>query len=152
MKACANCVHIDVCRMNYRQKCELTYDTEEEVNEAMRRVEKESNICEYYLDCAQFINLPCKIGDTCYIIDKDYFPACVCSEPFVPNMITATITGVSFKGLNRKYEIHLISDCMGYTGVDFSVDDINKLFFSRDEAVKAWEKLPILRWQPSPRR
>ena len=72
MATCKECLHFEVCRMHYRQKCELAYDTQKEVNYAIKRAEKGSPICEHFKDRSRFVELPCKLGDTVYIALNEY--------------------------------------------------------------------------------
>ena len=67
MASCKDCVHYEVCQMHYKQKCELTYETEREVEIAMRKAQKAVDIeCDYYKDRSRFVELPCKIGEKIY--------------------------------------------------------------------------------------
>ena len=68
MASCKECYHYEVCRMHYRQKCELTYETEKEVRRAMLKAEKGCPICDHFKDHSRFVELPCKVGDTLYTI------------------------------------------------------------------------------------
>lgn len=68
MGSCKECYHYEVCRMHYQQKCELTYETEKEVRRAMLEAEKGSPICDNFKDRSRFVELPCKIGDTAWIV------------------------------------------------------------------------------------
>ena len=70
MGSCKECYHYEVCRMHYRQKCELTYETEKEVRRAMLKAEKGSPICDHFKDRSRFVELPCKVGDSVFTIDK----------------------------------------------------------------------------------
>ena len=68
MASCKDCVHYEVCQMHYKQKCELTYETEREVEIAMRKAQKAVDIeCDYYTDRSRFVELPCKVGDKVYL-------------------------------------------------------------------------------------
>lgn len=72
MATCAECVHYEVCQMHYKQKCELTYETEREVEIAMRKAQKAVDIeCDYYKDRSRFVELP-DVGnyDTVTTIDE----------------------------------------------------------------------------------
>jgi hypothetical protein len=45
--------------MHYKQKCELTYETEREVRSAMRKAQKAVDIeCDHYKDRYRFVELP----------------------------------------------------------------------------------------------
>ena len=67
MASCKDCLHVEVCRMHYRQKCELTYDSEKQVNYAMKRAEEGNPICDHFKDRSRFVELPCKVGDRLYV-------------------------------------------------------------------------------------
>jgi len=63
MATCKDCVHYEVCQMHYKQKCELTYETEREVRIAMRKAQKAVDIeCDHYKDRSRFVELP-DVGD-----------------------------------------------------------------------------------------
>lgn len=67
MASCKDCVHYEVCQMHYKQKCELTYETEREVRIAMHKAQKAVDIeCDYYKDRSLFVELPCKLGDVIF--------------------------------------------------------------------------------------
>ena len=57
MGSCKECYHYEVCRMHYRQKCELTYETEKEVRRAMLEAEKGNPICDHFKDRSRFVEL-----------------------------------------------------------------------------------------------
>ena len=58
MASCKDCVHVEVCKMHYRQKCELTYESDREVEIAMRKAQKAVDIeCNYYKDRSRFVEL-----------------------------------------------------------------------------------------------
>lgn len=59
MASCKDCLHVEVCKMHYRQKCELTYESEREVEIAMCKAQKAVDIeCDYYKDRSRFVELP----------------------------------------------------------------------------------------------
>lgn len=67
MATCADCVHVEVCKMHYRQKCELTYESEREVEIAMCKAQKAVDIeCDYYKDRSRFVEMPFQLGDDVY--------------------------------------------------------------------------------------
>lgn len=85
MASCKDCVHYEVCQMHYKQKCELTYETEREVEIAMRKAQKAVDIeCDYYKDRARFVELPCAewIEDE-DMYDEPIFRCSNCNERFV---------------------------------------------------------------------
>ena len=55
---CKDCIHFEVCKMHYQQKCELTYDNERDVKKAMKRAEQGCPICEHFKARSQFVKLP----------------------------------------------------------------------------------------------
>ena len=75
METCKDCVHVEVCR----------YYTNElaKANGIPLKVEEiegllECDDCEHFKDRSRFVELPCKVGDTAWIIvrcknGKDYF-------------------------------------------------------------------------------
>lgn len=76
--ACKDCIHFEVCKMHYQQKCELTYDNERDVKKAMKRAEQGCPICEHFKDRSRFVELP--VGE--WIYGEDYFgyPVYRCSN------------------------------------------------------------------------
>ena len=71
MGSCKECYHYEVCRMHYRQKCELTYETEKEVRRAMLKAEKGSPICDHFKDRSRFVELPCKLGNSVFSLNPN---------------------------------------------------------------------------------
>jgi len=68
MATCKDCVHYEVCQMHYKQKCELTYETEREVRIAMRKAQKAVDIeCDHYKDRSRFVELSIKPGALLYV-------------------------------------------------------------------------------------
>ena len=58
MASCKDCVHFEACKMHYRQKCELTYESKREVEIAMCKAQKAVDIeCDYYKDRSRFVEL-----------------------------------------------------------------------------------------------
>ena len=124
MATCKECLHFEVCRMHYRQKCELAYDTQKEVNYAIKRAEKGSPICEHFKDRSRFVELPCKVGDTLFVPTRNFVTEYkivsfhVCGEGiwYRTNVIKGILT-------------RLISD---------NVENIGKtVFLTREEAEQA---------------
>ncbi|MEE0874144.1 MAG: hypothetical protein UIH27_11885 [Ruminococcus sp.] len=52
MATCADCVHVEVC------------------NSRIPDPNNERIICEQFKDRSRFVELPCKVGDTVYVIEK----------------------------------------------------------------------------------
>ena len=95
MASCKDCVHYEVCQMHYKQKCELTYETEREVEIAMRKAQKDVDIeCDYYKDRSRFVELPCAE----WIEDEDMYGDPIyrcsnCDEHFILEEGTPTDNG-----------------------------------------------------------
>lgn len=53
MVPCVKCYHYEVCKMHYRQKCELVYDSPKEIERAMRKASKGCSSCEYFIDSSK---------------------------------------------------------------------------------------------------
>ena len=95
MASCKDCVHYEVCQMHYKQKCELTYETEREVEIAMRKAQKAVDIeCDYYKDRSRFVELPCVAGEYVYVI-----------EPIFGKSIEHTIRRRKIKSIEPHAEI-----------------------------------------------
>lgn len=91
MAICKNCVHFEVCKMHYQQKCELTYESEKEVRRAMRKAEKGSSTCEHFKDSSKFIELPMNVkrGDKLWYFSEDRFEDKHVCE--LPDTVTAVM-------------------------------------------------------------
>lgn len=48
--SCKKCIHYEVCKMHYRQKCELLYDSPKEIERAIKKADKGCRSCEYFKD------------------------------------------------------------------------------------------------------
>lgn len=90
-ESCHDCSHFAVCKMHYRQKCELTYDTEEEIEYAMKRAEKESHICEHFQNKKRTINIPYPIkqGDKLFYVVQELNGEYHVAEK--PDIVTAVL-------------------------------------------------------------
>ena len=132
MASCKDCVHYEVCQMHYKQKCELTYETEREVEIAMRKAQKAVDIeCDYYKDRSRFVELPCKVGDKVYLDNLHIKYADVIGiyiDAFGGVLDLRVFTNVPIPN-GFGYE-HFISK-------DYTFEDIGKrIFLTREEAEK----------------
>lgn len=114
---CKDCIHNDVCEAL-------------EMNGLAKVHPKQ---CGYFTDKSRYVKLPCKIGDTVYIIDNrdmlDIDPS-VCSvvEDEIYEMGYGRTQSGELKWLFLVYE----------TGEDFYDDEIGKfVFLTKEEAEKA---------------
>ena len=58
MATCKECVHNNICNIKQRYN---------HPKYALQHIEK---YCEYFKDSSRFVELPCKVGDTVYIIAR----------------------------------------------------------------------------------
>lgn len=134
---CTDCAHFDVCQMHYRHKCELTYDTQREINFAMKQAQKASPICDYFKDSSKFMELPTNLkkGDRVYFIyeEKGKF------EVSNPSIVSAVMKEGFFTfgdiRCTEKDEFDAYRDDFNY------YSEIGKIcFYTKKEAQKAVDK------------
>ena len=65
MTSCKDCFHVDVCEDITRHK--LSPSIAEEILPILR---EHGKTCELFKDRSRFVELPCKVGDTVYVIEK----------------------------------------------------------------------------------
>ena len=56
-KDCKNCIHYSLC--NYEEICHYDIDNI-----------KNAKDCSFFRDRSRFVELPCKVGDTVYVVEK----------------------------------------------------------------------------------
>ena len=130
MASCKECYHYEVCRMHYRQKCELTYETEKEVRRAMLEAEKESPICDHFKDRSRFVELPCRVGDKVYFNNV--------------HLRYARVIAIYIDASGGMFDLDITTNIATATGYehfinkDYTFEDIGKrLFLTREEAEQA---------------
>ena len=131
MATCAECVHVEVCKMHYRQKCELTYESKREVEIAMRKAQKAVDIeCDYYKDRSRFVELPCKVGDTVYFNNVHLRYAKVIA-------IYIDASGGMFD-LDIATNIETVAGYEHFINKDYTFEDVGRrLFLTSEEAERA---------------
>ena len=131
MASCKDCVHYEVCQMHYKQKCELTYETEREVEIAMRKAQKAVDIeCDYYKDRSRFVELPCKVGDKVYLDNL--------------HIKYADVIGIYIDAFGGVFDLRIytniqLANGFGYKyfiSKDYTFDDIGKRIFLTKEAAE----------------
>lgn len=145
MASCKDCVHYEVCQMHYKQKCELTYETEREVEIAMRKAQKAVDIeCDYYKDRSRFVELPYPIkphDKVWYILEglseidlKDYeITKGDCAVGNNPDTVIEVGTfGFWVNQLSERNEDYLVPDDCDF----ISWDEIGKSYFLTKEAAE----------------
>lgn len=112
-KTCANCVHGDVCENRFSW-----LDQEDNTKHI---------ICHHFKDRAGIVELPCKVGDTVYIIDEgeDEY-----SEPYVLDVKVLRFF-IDKRGLGVELKLPL-----GFGQSSWQVIGEN-VFLTREEAEKA---------------
>lgn len=133
MATCKDCVHYEVCQMHYKQKCELTYETEREVRIAMRKAQKAVDIeCEHFKDRARFVELPCKVGDSVYLDNL--------------HIKYADVIGIYIDAFGGVFDLRIytniqLANGFGYKyfiSKDYTFEDIGKrIFLTKEEAEQA---------------
>ena len=135
MATCADCVHYEVCQMHYKQKCELTYETEREVRIAMRKAQKAVDIeCDHYKDSSRFVELPCKVGDKVYLDNL--------------HIKYADVLGIYIDAFGGVFDLRIytniqLANGFGYKyfiSKDYTFEDIGKRIFLTKEAAEQAEK------------
>ena len=61
MATCRDCIHYDVCHNNFKN-----IDLNEEMTD--------KRCCVYFKDKSRFIELPCKVGDEIYVLNRGNIP------------------------------------------------------------------------------
>ena len=131
MASCKDCVHFEACKMHYRQKCELTYESEREVEIAMCKAQKAVDIeCDYYKDRSRFVDLPCKVGDKVYLdnLHNKY----------------ADVIGIYIDAFGGVFDLRIytniqLANGFGYKyfiSKDYTFEDIGKRIFLTKEAAE----------------
>lgn len=108
MSTCKDCLHISICP-------NLNHETI-------------ADKCPDFKDRSRFVELPCKVGDTVYRIDKGgYYPK---YEPFVQEL---TVTEISWK--HEKYGTKDLGFAIIANGIRYKFSSIGKtVFLTREEA------------------
>ena len=133
MASCKDCVHYEVCQMHYKQKCELTYGTEREVEIVMRKAQKAVDIeCDYYKDRSRFVKLPCNVGDKVYLDNL--------------HIKYADVIGIYIDAFGGVFDLRIytniqLANGFGYKyfiSKDYTFEDIGKrLFLTKESAEQA---------------
>ena len=109
MATCKDCLHVEICKDHLCHG--FTADG-----------------CQHFKDRSHFVELPCKVGDTVYRIDKGgYYPK---YEPFVQKL---TVTEISWK--HEKYGTKDLGFAIIANGIRYKFSSIGKtVFLTREEA------------------
>lgn len=125
---CKDCIHYDVCAVKSKMHSTLQFEKGKRVNtDFYEDVEKR---CEHFLDKSRYIELPCKVGDTVWIADKErnYVEKYTVSGIDMYDNGNAVITEV------RVYNYFALGiKRRGYTANYFG----KQIFLTREEAEKA---------------
>lgn len=119
MAKCKDCLHFEACKYMY----EAAF-----VNQLFPFGTCDFGTCDQYKDRSRFVELPCKVGDTVYRIDKGgYYPK---YEPFVQEL---TVTEISWK--HEKYGTKDLGFAIIANGIRYKFSSIGKtVFLTREEA------------------
>lgn len=115
MARCKECIHSDLCKDMHRFGIvDLPYNAD-------------GAVCDHFKDRAGIVELPCKVGDTVYIIDEGEDE---CSEPYVLDVKVLSLT-IEERGIGVELLLPL-----GFRQVSWCVIGEN-VFLTREEAEKA---------------
>ena len=67
MASCKDCVHVEVCR-EYVEGLAAARGVRLNVKELDSVLECDD--CKHFKDCARFVELPCKVGDTVFVVEE----------------------------------------------------------------------------------
>lgn len=117
MATCKDCLHADICEECGRLRYGLLF-TRKDVE----------TVCEHFKDSSRFVELPCKVGDTVYRIDKSgRYPK---YEPFAQEL---TVTEINWK--HEKYGNKDLGFAIIANGIRYKFSSIGKtVFLNREEA------------------
>ena len=94
MATCKECIHYDICINRIRYHADENEFTGKELTDM-------DKACKRFKDKSKFIELPCKVGDTVYLIPTyNYKPYCGIQEDKV-QMIGITSRGIHIKARNH---------------------------------------------------
>ena len=113
MTKCENCYHSDVC-VDYNKTHSIDWEPD----------------CKYIKDKSLIVELPCKIGDTVYILNH-VFCACVTPEVNYYEILEEKVGMICIE----ESEITMGSERLGWGVSDFG----KTVFFTREDAKKALE-------------
>ena len=141
MGKCTDCANFDVCMMHYRQKCELTYDTQREINFAMKQAQKASPICEHFKNKKQIIDIPYPVqqGDKLFFVYEERNGKYYVSEE--PDVVTAVFKDGFFTSSITDSDGTFDPDRDGfYRWEDLGTNINSEYFFTKEEAIQAINK------------
>lgn len=96
--------------------------------------------CEDFSDRSEWVHLPCKVGDTVYYFDGAYYLKDKSRWEIKPIKVTEISTKIGRSG--KLYPLSIIAN-----GTRYSLTSIGeKLFLTREEAVKALERKKRNEW------
>lgn len=126
---CRDCLHFKAC---YEM---ATANNADEFNTMF--AEK----CEDFTDRSEWVHLPCKVGDTVYYFDGAYYLKDKSRWKIKPIKVTEISTKIGRSG--KLYPLSIIAN-----GTRYSLTSIGeKLFLTREEAVKALERKKRNEWK-----
>lgn len=113
MAKCKDCLHFEACKYMYKAAFDQQWFP--------------FGTCDRFSDSSRIVELPCKVGDTVYRIDKGgYYPK---YEPFVQEL---TVTEISWK--HEKYGTKDLGFAIIANGIRYKFSSIGKaVFLTREE-------------------
>ena len=125
---CKDCLHYEACKEKFAGLCRIR------VEEPKKHLELDPNVekrCLHFTDNSKWVHLPCKVGDTVYVLLKG-----------IADVLTGKVRKISF---NRKNELVI---CIGrpqgnyYTTGNFKKSSFGKtVFLTYEEAERNLKEL-----------
>lgn len=70
MATCAECVHVEVCT-NFAKMILDAFDvSEDDAQCLLKKCTGDATVCNDFADRSRFVELPCKVGDTVYVVEN----------------------------------------------------------------------------------
>lgn len=119
MASCKDCLHVEVCVSYVREAYKRAHLASSDLN-SLRSLRCDD--CEHFKDRSRFVELPCKVGDTVYVLCKQ--------------IVCDTVDGIAiekFPDSSIRYQIYCEKSRATYEFKDFG----KTIFLSREEAEQA---------------
>ena len=131
MPTCKDCLQVDVCEIRTCYMCSGFACDDCEIHSNYGKIPSIKN-CKYFKDRNQFVGLPCKVGDTMYILTND--------SP--TGIEESQVKKIELIKMQSKTKIRLTVPCVyddwGSAQWEIGVNDFGKTaFLTREEAEKA---------------
>ena len=134
-KTCKDCIHHEVCKYK-----------DEKVSLGTKVCELVANGFKCFKDKSRIVELPCKVGDMVWIVERDgYGDACDASRfmfmGICNNAVIVTVTSYNHNnGIDHILQKHIEETAEDYETY-LSVFPIDDMYLTREEAEKALERM-----------